>query len=145
LTIDAYLVAASIGRNESQAFDLCFKFLQQFICQAHGLVGIVSDRTVSDLDLHHGGISSGSTPKIILLLTQIRRIDFLPVGRPQLASLTPVIFQESIEYAQREQTDLMVAEPLTHGYLTCIIILQIIPIWDIIEAKHGTARQPARF
>jgi hypothetical protein len=145
LSIDAYLVAASIGWNESQAFDLRFKFLQQIICQAHGLVGIVSNCAVSDLDLHPGGSSFGNTPKIILLLTQIRWIDFLPIERPQLTSLTPVVSNWPIDYAARKQTDLMVAEPLTHGNLTCIIILQIIPVWDSIEAKHGTARQPARF
>jgi hypothetical protein len=27
--------------------------LQQFACQAHGPVGVVSDRTVDDLDLQH--------------------------------------------------------------------------------------------
>ena len=145
MSIDTYLVAASSRWNESQAFDLCFKFLQQFICQAHGLVGIVSNCAVSDLDLHHGGISSLKYSKNYTASYQIRRIDFLPILRPCLTSLTSAIVQGPMDFARREQTDLMVAEPLTHGYLTCIIILQIIPIWDITEAKHGTARQPARF
>jgi hypothetical protein len=29
------------------------KLLQQFTCQAHGPVGVVSDRAVDDLDLQH--------------------------------------------------------------------------------------------
>ena len=82
MSIDTYLVPASTGWNKSQAFDLRFKFLQQIICQAHGLFGIVSNCAVSDLDLQHGGISSSSTPKIILLLTQIRWMDFLRIGGP---------------------------------------------------------------
>jgi hypothetical protein len=28
--------------------------LEQFFCQAHGPVSVVSDRTVDDLDLQHG-------------------------------------------------------------------------------------------
>jgi hypothetical protein len=58
LPVYADFVTASVGRNESHAFNLWFKILEQIVCQAHGPVGIVSNRTVNDLDLHHGAISS---------------------------------------------------------------------------------------
>jgi hypothetical protein len=57
LPVYADFVTASVRRNKSYALNLGFKILEKFINQAHGPVGIVSNRTVNDLDLHHGSIS----------------------------------------------------------------------------------------
>jgi hypothetical protein len=56
LPVHTDLKAAAIGWNESEAFDLRFKILEQLVSQAHGPAGIVSNRTIDDLDLHHYGI-----------------------------------------------------------------------------------------
>lgn len=57
LPVYADLVTASIGWNKRYAFNLRFKISEQIIYQAHGPVGIVSNRTINDLDLHHNAIS----------------------------------------------------------------------------------------
>lgn len=57
LPVYADFETASAGWNESYAFNLRFKILEQIACQAHGLVGVVSNRAVNDLDFHHNAIS----------------------------------------------------------------------------------------
>ena len=57
LPVYADLVTASTGRNQRYAFNLRFKIFEQIICQAHGPVGIVSNRAINDLDFHHDAIS----------------------------------------------------------------------------------------
>lgn len=42
------LVTASLGRDESNAFDLRLKVIKQFVCQANGPVSKVSDSTVGN-------------------------------------------------------------------------------------------------
>jgi hypothetical protein len=69
LPVYAYFVTASVGRKKSHTLDLRFKILEQIICQAHGLVCIVSNSAIDDLDYHHDAISFMNCPKIILLLT----------------------------------------------------------------------------
>ena len=46
--IDRHLVPASIGRDEGNAFDLRFELIKQILCQAHGPVGIVSNRAIGN-------------------------------------------------------------------------------------------------
>ncbi len=46
--------AAAIRRDKRDALDHMLELLEQVISQAHGPVGVVSDRTVNDLDLKHG-------------------------------------------------------------------------------------------
>ena len=43
---------ASQGRYESNILDLRFEILEQFGYQAHGPVGVVSNRAVLDADFH---------------------------------------------------------------------------------------------
>jgi hypothetical protein len=57
LPVYADLVTASTGWYQRYAFNLRFKNFEQIICQAHGPVGIVSNRTINDLDFHHNAIS----------------------------------------------------------------------------------------
>ncbi len=45
--------AASQARNESETLDLWFEVFQQFRCQAHGPVSVVSNRAIFDPDVHH--------------------------------------------------------------------------------------------
>jgi hypothetical protein len=56
--VDTDFVPASIGGDESHALDFRFEVFEQIACQAHGPVGVMSDRAVDDLDFHHGDISS---------------------------------------------------------------------------------------
>jgi len=44
---------ASIGRNQSYAFDFRFKIRKQIVRQANGLVSVVSNRAINDLYFHH--------------------------------------------------------------------------------------------
>jgi hypothetical protein len=53
LSIDRDLEAAAIRWNEGYALDHMLELLEQVICQAYGPVGVVSDRTVDDLDSKH--------------------------------------------------------------------------------------------
>lgn len=55
--IDADLIAPAIGRDEADGFDLRLKIVEQLIGQAHGPIGVVSDRAVNDLDFHHADAS----------------------------------------------------------------------------------------
>jgi len=45
---------ASIRWDKDYPFDFRLEILEQFICQAHGPVSVVSNSTIIDLDLEHG-------------------------------------------------------------------------------------------
>jgi hypothetical protein len=47
------LKLASVRWDQGQAFELVLEFLEQFICQAHGPVGVVSYGAVDDFDSGH--------------------------------------------------------------------------------------------
>ena len=55
--VDADLIASAVGRNQADGFDLRLKMLEQLSGQAHGPIGVVSDRAVNNLDFHHGNVS----------------------------------------------------------------------------------------
>jgi hypothetical protein len=55
--IHADLEAASQGRDEEDALDLRFEIFEQIVYQAHGPVGVVSNRAVFDADLHGDSLS----------------------------------------------------------------------------------------
>lgn len=78
LTIYTDLVPASIGWDESHAFDFRFKVLEQIVHQAHGPVSVMSDLAINDLDFHHGIFSLSDNLKIILLLAENRTFFFCP-------------------------------------------------------------------
>ena len=48
--VDGDLVPSAVGRDEGDRFDFSFEILKQVVCQAHGSVGVVSDRAVDDRD-----------------------------------------------------------------------------------------------
>ena len=50
LIVDGDLVTASIRRGECNPLDLRLEVFEQFICQAHGPVGVVSDSAIDDGD-----------------------------------------------------------------------------------------------
>ena len=53
LSIDRDFEASAVRRDKRHRFDHMLELLEQISCQAHGPVGIVSDRTVNDLNLKH--------------------------------------------------------------------------------------------
>ena len=53
LSVHADLEAATVRRNEGYAFDYVLIILEQFACQAHGPVSVMSDRAINDLDFEH--------------------------------------------------------------------------------------------
>jgi hypothetical protein len=53
LAVDGHLETTPVRWDQRNSFDYVLKFLEQFACQANGPVGVVSDRTVNDLDLKH--------------------------------------------------------------------------------------------
>jgi hypothetical protein len=50
--IDRKLVPASIGWDQGNRLDLRFKFMDQLRCQTDSSIGVVSDRTVYQVDFH---------------------------------------------------------------------------------------------
>jgi hypothetical protein len=52
LPIHADLKAAAGARDEAKALYLGFEILDQFCCQAHGPVGVVSNHAVFDANIH---------------------------------------------------------------------------------------------
>jgi hypothetical protein len=52
--IHLYFEPASIRWNKDYPFDFRLKILEQFVCQTHGPVCVVSNSTIIDLDLEHG-------------------------------------------------------------------------------------------
>ena len=53
LAVYGDLEAALVGWDERNGLDQVLEMLEQFSCQAHGPVSVVSDRTVYDLNLEH--------------------------------------------------------------------------------------------
>ena len=53
LSIDSHFEPPTLRRRECDRLDHMLIVLQQFIYQAHGPTGIVSDRAVNDLDFQH--------------------------------------------------------------------------------------------
>ena len=53
LSIDSDFKPPAIGRDQFDLFDQMLIVLEQFICQAHGPTGVVSDRTINDLYFQH--------------------------------------------------------------------------------------------
>ncbi len=53
LPVHADLEAAPVRGNERDAFDQVLELLEQIIRQAHGPVGVMSDRTVNNLNFEH--------------------------------------------------------------------------------------------
>ena len=47
------LELAAVRRDQAQVPDVVLEFFQQFICQAHGPVGVVSNSAVDDFDVYH--------------------------------------------------------------------------------------------
>lgn len=45
------LEPASVRRDQGQVPDVVLELFEQLICQAHGPVGVVSNRTVDDFDI----------------------------------------------------------------------------------------------
>jgi hypothetical protein len=54
LPIHSHFKLAAIRWHQHQRFDQMLIMLEQFLCQAHGPAGVVSDRAVNDLDFQHG-------------------------------------------------------------------------------------------
>lgn len=69
-------VTASIGWDESHAFNFRFKILEQIVCQAHGPGSVMSDLAINDLNFHHRAFSISDNLKIILLLAKNRKFHF---------------------------------------------------------------------
>ena len=51
--VDGHFKATAIRRNERDPLDQVLEMLEQLTCQAHGPVGVVSDRAVDDFDSQH--------------------------------------------------------------------------------------------
>lgn len=51
--VHADLKTTAVRRNEGDPFQQVLEVLQKLTCQANGPVGVVSDRTVKNLDLQH--------------------------------------------------------------------------------------------
>ncbi len=58
--VHADLEAASVRGNEGYTFDLRLIILEQVTCQAHGPVGVVSNRAIDDFNFEHNGVLSKS-------------------------------------------------------------------------------------
>jgi len=48
LIVHGDLVSASLGRDESNTLNFRLEVIEQFVCQAHGLVGEVSDCAIDN-------------------------------------------------------------------------------------------------
>jgi len=53
LSIDSDFKLPAVRRDQFDLFDQMLIMLEQFLCQAHGPTGVVSDRAVNDLYLQH--------------------------------------------------------------------------------------------
>ena len=53
IAIDGHFKATTIRRDERDRLDHMLVILHQLVCQAHGPIGIVSDRAVNDFDFQH--------------------------------------------------------------------------------------------
>jgi len=53
LSIDCYFERAAIRRHEQDRLDHMLIILEQLASQAHGPGGVMSDRTIDDLDFQH--------------------------------------------------------------------------------------------
>ena len=64
LSVDGHLKAASIRRYKRDLLDGVFVLFEQFIHQADGPSGVMSDRAVDNFDGEHGRefLSSGDSP-----------------------------------------------------------------------------------
>jgi hypothetical protein len=73
--VHGYLKTASVGWDQRNVLYQMLELLEEFVCQAHGPVCVVSDRAVNNLDLQHkpslskkqvlrpgGGTAPGSRP-----------------------------------------------------------------------------------
>ena len=54
LSIDSHFKLPAIRRDEFDLLDQVLIMFEQFIGQAHGPIGVVSDRAVNDLNFQHG-------------------------------------------------------------------------------------------
>ena len=59
LPVHRHFEPAALRGHQPEFFDHMLVVLQQFICQAHGPTGVVSDRAINDLDFQHNR-SSGA-------------------------------------------------------------------------------------
>jgi len=53
LLVDRHLKAPAFRWHQRYRFDHMLIILEQFICQAHGPAGVVSDRAIDNLDFQH--------------------------------------------------------------------------------------------
>lgn len=51
--INRKLIAPTIGWHQGDRFDVRLKLLEQFGCQTDSTIGVVSDCTVDQIELHH--------------------------------------------------------------------------------------------
>lgn len=51
--VDDNFEFAAVRWNQSERFDFRFVFLEQFACQAHGPVGVMSNSAISQFDFEH--------------------------------------------------------------------------------------------
>ena len=47
------LEPASVRGNQGQVLDVVLELFEQFVCQAHGPVGVVSNSAIDDFDVYH--------------------------------------------------------------------------------------------
>jgi hypothetical protein len=70
------LELATVRRDQGQVPDIILELLKQFVCQAHGPVGVMSNRAVDDFDVDHVVILSKlfrpSTSLLALLVVPLR-------------------------------------------------------------------------
>ncbi len=60
--VHAHLKATPVRRNQGYSFHQVLEVLEQLTCQANGPVGVVSDRTVDNLNLQHTTSGRRSRP-----------------------------------------------------------------------------------
>ncbi len=66
--VNAHLKPAAIGRDKGNTLNFRFNMIQQFVCQAHGPVGKVSDSAVNDRNFNHNANSSYNFQKLYCFL-----------------------------------------------------------------------------
>ena len=79
LSIDSHFELPAIRRDQFDLFDQMLIVLEQFIYQAHGPTGVVSDRAVNDLDVQHS--PSANFREIISLRQLVQKRGDRLIGR----------------------------------------------------------------
>lgn len=77
LPIDSHFKLPVIRRNEFDFFDQMLIMLEQFVHQAHGPTGVVSDRAVDNLDFQHHPSVNFENYIIAATRTETRRLSHL--------------------------------------------------------------------